>query len=432
MLELMNIFDPIHGFILITEVEKALIGTQAFQRLRYVHQMGLAYLVYPGASNKRFEHSLGTMQFASKIYSNIITEKNLRNLPQEHFPEVFDRDCRDYWKKIIRLAALCHDLGHTPFSHLLEKIFIPKGSHEDFSYKFIQSQELCEVWEKLDAKNAKQVCLDVAKLALGEDYFKKHKSKVVFTPWEKVLSQIITEDNFGADRMDYLLRDSRSTGLAYGIFDHEQVLKLIKIVPIPTKKRRKNQNGYTLGIHIDGLQATESLLLSRYFMFSRVYQNPKVNLFSLSMQDFVRKSFKKIIPLKGIKDLLHFSDMQVLNEVTLAAKKKSHLGHKSAREITQRIPSYGFIRLKRSSSLTQALKKIESVFKSDIYFHPSSVEDNVTHTPAVLYNDDDYVCFASEESSVYSQIPYAPSEVYLYYKIGLEEKVKKLLPKNCS
>ncbi|MCH1430440.1 MAG: HD domain-containing protein [Chlamydiales bacterium] len=424
----MNIFDPIHGFIAISEVEKALIATSAFQRLRYIHQMGLAYLVYPGASNKRFEHSLGTMQFASKIYRNIVMERNLEHLSQEDFPEALTPESRKYWKKIIRLAALCHDLGHVPFSHLLERIFIPKGSHEDFSYKMIQSPELFEVWKMLELKSAKQVALDVSKLALGEKFFEGN-SKVNFTPWERVLSQIITDDNFGADRMDYLLRDSRYTGLAYGIFDYEQVLKLVKIVKLPSKRGRQNTKGYTLGIHIDALQATESLLLSRYFMFSRVYQNPKVNVFSLSMQDFVKLAFKKNIPLKSYKDLLAISDIQVLNEVALASKNKKHPAHKSAKHITERTLDYSYIRLNRSTVVTQALKKIKDQFKDAVYFHHTSLDEPSAHTPAVIYNDDNDVSFAAEQSSVYSQIPYAPSEIYLYFKSNIESKVKAMLPK---
>src|SRR5476651_2062324 len=91
-----KIYDSVHGFISFDEFEKELIDSLPFQRLHYIHQLGIAYLVYPGATHTRFEHSLGVMELASQIFDRIASK---HEIPQA-----------DYWRQVLRLAALCHDL----------------------------------------------------------------------------------------------------------------------------------------------------------------------------------------------------------------------------------------------------------------------------------------------------------------------------------
>src|SRR3990167_8889868 len=97
----MKIYDALHGFIRFNPIEQKLIDSAPFQRLRFIHQLGIAYFVYPGATHSRFEHSLGTMEIATRIAQQIGASAD--------------------WVQIIRLAALCHDLGHLPFSHDAEE-----------------------------------------------------------------------------------------------------------------------------------------------------------------------------------------------------------------------------------------------------------------------------------------------------------------------
>jgi hypothetical protein len=207
-----KIYDSVHGFIHFNELEQKLIDTQAFQRLHDIHQLGMAYYVYPGATHSRFEHSLGTMELATRIFERILDKKY--SCPKEPLEQ-------DYWKQIIRLAALCHDLGHLPFSHVAEKELLGEGGHENWTLKIIQSEHLKPVWQEVKKlypkKNVEQ---DILKISLGEETFKSLSStRSNFSAWEKIFAQVISGDFFGADRIDYLLRDAKCTGVAYGLFD---------------------------------------------------------------------------------------------------------------------------------------------------------------------------------------------------------------------
>lgn len=121
--------DPIHTFISVRTDERRVIDSAPFQRLRNIHQLAMTYLVYPGATHKRFEHSLGVMELASRIFDVVTNPQNL--LDDTVRKIVPDEEGRRYWKSAIRMAALCHDLGHLPFSHAAEKELLPNGyNHE--------------------------------------------------------------------------------------------------------------------------------------------------------------------------------------------------------------------------------------------------------------------------------------------------------------
>lgn len=123
-----EIRDPIHVFIRLSTHERRILDSRPFQRLRHVHQLALTYLVYPGATHKRFEHSLGVMELAGRVYDVITRGENLSEEVREFLPEVADEHQRQYWQRAIRMAALCHDLGHLPFSHAAEKELLPVTS----------------------------------------------------------------------------------------------------------------------------------------------------------------------------------------------------------------------------------------------------------------------------------------------------------------
>ena len=194
--------DPIHSFIQVDTAERRVIDTAPFQRLRHVHQLAMTYLVYPGANHRRFEHSLGVMDLASRIY-DVVTD------PENIHADAKDVVCRRgspehvYWRRAIRMAALCHDVGHLPFSHAAEKELLPEGwNHERLTIELIRSDAMQNIWHEMTPPLRAD---DIVKMAVGP---RKAPPDLSFSDWEGILAEIIVGDAFGADRMDYLLRDS--------------------------------------------------------------------------------------------------------------------------------------------------------------------------------------------------------------------------------
>src|SRR5664279_251245 len=150
-------------------------GSRPFQRLRHITQLALTYLLYPGATHKRFEHSLGVMELASRVF-DVVTlnvDDDVRSLIPGNPDEV------RYWKRVLRMAALCHDLGHLPFSHAAEEELLPKGwTHERLTRMLIETDVMLPIWKAmrppLDPEH-------IVKLSLGV----RKASDLLFSPWER-------------------------------------------------------------------------------------------------------------------------------------------------------------------------------------------------------------------------------------------------------
>lgn len=319
-----KIYDSIHRFIQVEEHENALIDSRPFQRLHYIHQLGLTFLVYPGGSHKRFEHSLGVMEIASRIYDQITDASKLEQIPKKgsfaHY----------YWRKILRLAALCHDLGHLPFSHVAEKVLLGKGGHEKWSCRIIKSAYLKPIWDSLqkecvDTNFPCDVEEDIIKVSIGEA---NQEEMITFTPWIKVLSEIITGDFFGADRIDYLLRDAQYTGLVYGLFDYHQLIEMLRIIPVG--------DHLELGIEENGIESCESLLISRHFMHKRIYQYASVKIYSFHLARFMGAVYGSHMQNISVDEYIQLTDNEVLTEVNKAARDPSHVGYEDAKAIYYR------------------------------------------------------------------------------------------------
>ena len=219
--------DPIYGYIRLTEVEKNVIDTLAVQRLRRIRQLAGAEYVYPAANHTRFEHVLGAMYLAGVV---------AENLPADLSSEE---------KQKIRLAALLHDVGHAPFSHLFEPMLLRflHRTHEDMSSWIIADSKLAEVIsaQGYDPK-------ELSGLAVG-----KHRASD-----KRFLGQIIS-GSFDVDKMDFVVRDSYHTGAGYGSVD---VFRLIYTMDILDGN---------LAVDITALPALESLILARLESFRVIY-----------------------------------------------------------------------------------------------------------------------------------------------------------------
>jgi HD superfamily phosphohydrolase len=335
--ELNEIRDPVHVFVEADPDELAVVNSRPFQRLRHIHQLALTYLIYPGATHRRFEHSLGVMQIAGRIYDVVMRDENLSDIVREVVPS--NRRKREYWRSVLRMAALCHDIGHLPFSHAAEKDLLPERvGHEQITRALIESELMKPVWDGMRPRPEPE---DVVKLALGP----KEAPDLTFDTWEAILAEMIVGEVFGADRTDYLLRDSLHTGVAYGRFDHHRLIQTMRILPPapdlaggehpPTGEEAARS---TLGVVRGGLESAEGLLIARYFMFSQVYFHPTRLIYDTHLKEFLQLWLAD----RGGRfpgdpeGHLEFTDNEVMAAISAAARNSDNAAHEPAWRITNR------------------------------------------------------------------------------------------------
>jgi HD superfamily phosphohydrolase len=224
--------DPLWNNIRLDSLTFELIDTPAFQRLRYVRQLGLAFLVYPGATHSRFEHALGTYHLARRTLA----------LFEEHpdFADIARDECQ-----LVRVAALLHDIGHYPFSHALEEI----GAlhHEEVARPLICTGEVATVLRRELGADAPE---RIVALIRGESA----------SPLQGLISGSID-----LDKLDYLRRDAFMCGVSYGEIDVDRLINALTIVRDP------ETGNLAVGMVEKGLSALESLLFAKYQMYRNVY-----------------------------------------------------------------------------------------------------------------------------------------------------------------
>ena len=305
-----EIRDPIHVFIRLDSDERRVLDSRPVQRLRNIHQLAMGYLVYPGATHKRFEHALGVMELATRVFDVITRQDAVHETVRRVVPEILNEDRKSYWRRVLRMAALCHDIGHLPFSHAAEHELLPSGwTHETISADLIRSDEMQSIWTGITPPLRTE---DIVKLAVGPEKL----PHVQFTDWEAVLSEIVVGNAFGVDRMDYLLRDSLHTGVQYGRFDHYRLIDTLRILP-----KNDHSEEPTLGLESGGLQSAEALLLARYSMFSQVYLHPVRRAYDLHLKEFLEEWLPGGTFPTEAEDFLTRSDIEVLAGIMSEARK---------------------------------------------------------------------------------------------------------------
>lgn len=224
--------DPLWNNIRVDQVALRLVDTAAFQRLRYVRQLGLAYLVYPGASHTRFEHALGAYHLAGRALA-MFAERDGASAPP--------RDAA----ALVRYAALLHDIGHYPYSHALEEI----GAlhHEEVARPLVTTGAVADV---LRAELGADAPERIMALIRGESD----------SPLQGLIS-----GSLDLDKIEYLKRDAFMCGVNYGDIDVDRLLNSLAVVTDPER------GVPTVGISEKGLSALESLLFAKYQMYRNVY-----------------------------------------------------------------------------------------------------------------------------------------------------------------
>ncbi len=224
--------DPLWNNIRLDDVALALLDTPVVQRLRYVRQLGLAYLVYPGATHSRFEHALGAYHLAGEALRLLDEQGQLDDALREQMP-------------IVRAAALLHDIGHYPFSHALEEI--GATHHEEVARPLL----------------LEGIVADVLRTQLGDDAPQQVYALITGTS-DSPLQGLIS-GSLDLDKIEYLKRDAHMCGVPYGEIDVDRLLNSLVLVPAAGVAT----NG--VGVREKGLSALESLLFAKYQMFRNVY-----------------------------------------------------------------------------------------------------------------------------------------------------------------
>jgi len=313
--------DPIHTFISLRTDERRMVDSQPFQRLRHIHQLALTYLVYPGSTHKRFEHSLGVMHLASRIFDVVTAPENIFDESVRRI--IPDDQTKQYWKSVVRAAALCHDLGHLPFSHAAEDQLLPDGyDHEKVTKDIISSPEMAEIWRTMTPPLR---CDDIIKLAVGP----KKADPLELSTWETILAEIIVGDAFGADRMDYLLRDSFHAGVEYGKFDHNRLINTLRILP----QSYADTDEPALGLESGGLESSEGLMVARYFMYKQVYLHPIRRVYDIHLIDFLKSWLPGAKFSTRLEKHLRITDAEVLAAIHKACATPSSSNHILAKRI---------------------------------------------------------------------------------------------------
>jgi uncharacterized protein len=346
--------DAVHTFIVVNADERRVIDSRPFQRLRHIHQLALTWLVYPGATHKRFEHCLGVMELAGRVFDVLMREKRRTTgrLP-DLFGEIDQRQDRQlYWRQVVRLGALCHDLGHIPFSHGAESLLPAGEHHENLSLAVIRSPQMKEIFESFSPPVRAD---DVAKVAVGPGKWKD----ATFSPWEELMSDIVTGDAFGVDRIDYLLRDSIHTGVAYGRFDHHRLLDSLRIL------WDEEQQKAVIGIERGAIHAAEAMQLARYYMFEQLYYHRVRRALDKHLKEYLRLFLAGTYPT-DVEGHLRLTDDHVLAAMQDDADDPGSSRHDLARRILGR----HFFRLlydRRQEDLDINLQAVE-------LFHAAAVE----------------------------------------------------------
>jgi HD superfamily phosphohydrolase len=224
--------DPLWKNIRLDETARRLVDSAPFQRLRYVRQLGLAHLVYPGATHTRFEHALGAWHLAS-ITAGLLAERgSLEDVDPAEMP-------------IVRATALLHDIGHYPFSHALEEIGAPH--HEEVARPLITTGPVAEILRGALWADAPE---RIVALVRGAS----------LSPLQGLIS-----GSLDLDKLDYLRRDAFMCGVPYGEIDVDRLLNAIAVVRDPDTRTP------TIGVAEKALSALESLLFAKYQMYRNVY-----------------------------------------------------------------------------------------------------------------------------------------------------------------
>ena len=272
----MEINDPIHGFIGITDTEAKIIDSLPYQRLRRIKQLSGGHFVYPTAEHTRFGHCIGVMYLAGLSGRRLLSRMGLGDQKLQE----------------VRIAGLLHDIGHGPFSHVFEEVLLEKRgmNHEDVTEWIILKSEIGDLLED-DGISKKRI----GDLVRGRQKTKK----------DKIIAGIVA-GQIDSDKMDYLIRDSFYCGVNYGLVDIHRLIDSIEI-----------SKDFNMQFDIAARGALESFLVARYEMFLNVYYHKTVRSVEVMLVKLISAA-DKVLDLTSFEtpeDFLELDDMSLISNI---------------------------------------------------------------------------------------------------------------------
>lgn len=352
-----EIRDPIHGYIKITREERELIDSPFVQRLRRIHQLAGAYMVYPGGVHSRFEHVIGTMHVAGLIALSVADKAGLD-----------DDEIQE-----LRIAGLLHDIGHGPFSHLFEEVLTEKTdlTHEDLSQRIAAESTIGDILRRNGRQPSKisQLCVGKAK---GRPF----------------MNQVIA-GGLSADMMDYLLRDTYFTGVEYGKVDIQRVIDSLDV----------SADGHLM-LERAALYAFEALLIARYEMFKAVYFHRTVRAAELMLAHSMTLADDELhlTDLSKIDSMLRLTDEVVLQQLADLYPRTPDL--KLAQRLASNYMQRKLVKCVLEKVMQRKDRTIQKIFSKKKF--RDELADDIARRARV------------KPSDIYIDVPNTPSVPYTY------------------
>ncbi len=357
--------DPIYGYVILSEVERKLVDLPIVQRLRRLHQLQTAYLVYPGAEHSRFQHSLGVMHLSGKFAVSLIRrtygfrESKIGDIEIPSLESLGIENLSDIFSHLLglRIAGLFHDIGHGPYSHAFDEAIISRSeelrkrnimSHEDVGWFIYRNHTRELIWKMLSQlEKNRDIQINTESVLETLDFIlAPRKDKIEMEgkvkPIVKALRHVLREFIYPADILDFTVRDSYYTGAKeYGMVDFERLIQFSVIVSRHGKYELVTPD---IGLFDNALNTLRAFLMSRFWLFNNVYFHKFSRIMDYAVKSMLRYAFNencidfvgaitKIVESGDVSDYLLLDDYSIIHSA-LKGKKAS----KYAKMIMNREP----------------------------------------------------------------------------------------------
>ena len=299
----MEVRDPIHGAIRLTASETDVVDHPFVQRLRNIRQTGFSYLPFPGATHSRYSHCVGVMELAGRAFDSAYRDWSFSSVER-----------REELRSSVRLAALCHDLGHAPFSHCTEFAMPPLrqlgiswygeteparlATHEDYTIAILERSSLATTIRDGFACSSRHVAALVHRdVTVPDDFFMDGG-----VDHRRALSQLVSSE-LDCDRMDYLVRDSHYSGARYGAIDTDWLISNLVAHPVGDE--------VGLGLDESAIYAFDDFLVARHHMFLMVYFHHNSVIYEEMLRRWVTSSDNAWAIPASLDEYLHVDDISL-------------------------------------------------------------------------------------------------------------------------